>query len=48
LAPPHAGHGQGLSSRPARRRHIVIMSNGSFGGLPGTLRANLAAGTPAG
>jgi hypothetical protein len=26
----------------------VIMSNGSFGGLPGTLRANLAAGTPAG
>ena len=44
----HAGHGQGLSSRPARRRHIVIMSNGSFGGLPGTLRAALAAGMPAG
>ena len=38
----HAGHGQGLSSRPARRRHIIIMSNGSFGGLPGTLRKALS------
>ena len=36
-----AGQGQGLSTRPAKRRHIILMSNGSFGGLPRKLHAAL-------
>ena len=32
-----------LAKLPARRRHIVIMSNGSFGGIYTTLPARLRA-----
>ena len=30
------------AARPARRHHVVLMSNGNFGGLAGKLRAALA------
>ena len=33
----------GRNPRPARKRHVVLMSNGSFGGLAGRLRSALAA-----
>ena len=39
LAQPHEVTAR--NTRPTRRRHVILMSNGSFGGVAGKLRAAL-------